>query len=103
MAPAASELSAGSGGGGGGGGSCGDAAAPEARVLVVEPLPLVQLSLAPAGDAAQEAAEGLGLLASEGGGTPRALRLLQGQVYLARLTVTNTSKVPLGWASISVR
>lgn len=97
-----------------------DAAAPEARVLVVDPLPLVQLSLQPAegaGSGQQESGEGLGLLPAGGGGGsaaaggdgsaaptgPRALRLLQGQAYAGRLTVTNCSKVPLGWASVNVR
>jgi hypothetical protein len=105
----------------------GDAvAAPEARVLVVEPLPLVQLSLQPAAGMAegqQDGPDGLGLLLPAAGGSggaaagepatpraaaaaaagPRSLRLLQGQVYSAQLTVTNNSKAPVGWASVSIR
>lgn len=117
----------GTGSSGGGGGSSEAVAAPEARVVVVEPLPLVQLSLQP-GDGpaggAQEAPDGLGMLpataggdaataAAAGGGAAaaaagtaagaRQLRLLQGQVYTAQLTVTNTSKAPVGWASINIR
>ena len=95
-------------------------------MVVVDPLPLVQLSLKPAGEQAgshHELAEGLGMLPAAGGagagtGTtgsgssgsgseaaagPRSLRLLQGQVYSMRLAVTNTSKAPLGWASVNVR
>jgi hypothetical protein len=102
----------------------GDAvAAPEARVLVVEPLPLLQLSLQPAAGMAegQHGPDGLGLLhPASGGGSgtaagepatptaaaaagPRSLRLLQGQVYSAQLTITNRSKAPVGWASVSIR
>ena len=121
----------GSSSGGGGGGEAaaaagGDAvAAPEARVLVVEPLPLVQLSLQPApglAEGQQDGPDGLGLLHPASGGAaaagepataaaaaaaaaagPRSLRLLQGQVYSAQLTVTNNSKAPVGWASVSIR
>ncbi len=119
----------GTGSSGIGGGGSEVVAAPEARVVVVEPLPLVQLSLQP-GDGpaggAQEAPDGLGMLPATAGGSgdaataaaagggaaaaaagtaagARQLRLLQGQVYTAQLTVTNTSKAPVGWASINIR
>lgn len=101
-------------------------------MVVVEPLPLVQLSLQP-GDGpaggAQESLDGLGMLPAAAGGSSsdaaaaaaqggaaappaagaapaagtRQLRLLEGQVYTAQLTVTNTSKAPVGWASINIR
>lgn len=115
------------GGGSGGGAGSEAVAAPEARVVVVEPLPLVQLSLQPAegpAGGAQEAPDGLGMLpasvgggdaasalsagaaaagAAAGGAGPRQLRLLQGQVYAAQLTITNSSRAPVGWASINIR
>lgn len=94
-------------------------------MVVVEPLPLVQLNLRPGegpAGGAQEASDGLGLLPAgggaggskataqaaaagggEAGGGPRLLRLLQGQVYVAQLTVTNNSRVPVGWASATIR
>jgi hypothetical protein len=98
-------------------------AAPEARVAVVEPLPLLQLSLKPAeshhGGIRDDgsmlgllpAGETMGHAAGTGSASasaaaaaaPRALRLLQGQAYDARLVVTNTGRVPVGWASVSVR
>ena len=111
--------------GGAGGAPGGEAAAaPEARVVVVDPLPLVQLSLQLAEGAAggaHESADGLGMLPASSaagggeaapagggagggaGGAPRALRLLQGQVYVATLAITNTSRAPVGWASVSIR
>lgn len=92
-------------------------------MLVVDPLPLVQLSL--------QAAEGLptgqpdepeGLLGLQppprpasppaGGAAAAAgsaaagvpvLRLLQGQVYAGQLTVTNRGKVPVGWGTVTIR
>lgn len=123
------EPGGGTGTGSSGGGASGSeaVAAPEARVVVVEPLPLVQLSLQPAdgpAGGAQESPDGLGMLpaaangsadaaapapagaaggAAGAGPAARQLRLLQGQVYTAQLTVTNSSKAPVGWASINIR
>lgn len=125
-----SRVEAGGGGGeglaaAGSGGSGAEAVAlPEARVTVVDPLPLVELSVQPAegpAGGAQESPDGLGMLPASaatpsgepatpgaaagggGGGGARLLRLLQGQVYPAQLTVTNTGKVPVGWASVNIR
>jgi hypothetical protein len=91
-------------------------------VLVLEPLPLVQLSLLREEgehEGPRDGGDGLGLLppaapalaasspparsGGGGGGGPPALRLLQGQAYAARLQVTNSSKVAVGWGNVTVR